>query len=466
MENSINNFRKGKDIVTFPTKYFKKDNQTLCVTLLGVMMKNNSKETFQNLVDFYLTVGIIGLDDVISASEEEIMNKILKQVHTYSIFFSESDNRWHTTIADLSKTSGRKSIARKKKGDLEKFLLEHYKIQLNTESSCQKTFNEIFILVENRKLEYIKNPEKLLSAQNTKIRNEYSYRRFFADTNFENKPVDTITKNDVEEICLFNLNRYNLKEKAFKDLCGILKSVFDMAYSEYWIADNIYQRMDFKHFKNMLSESLPPEKRMHSKEEISAILKSVQDKQTTNPKLSSAWALELQILMGLRRGELPPLTWDDIKDEYIDINKEQLTCGNDFITVNHTKNYKDRYFPLTDDLKDFLKRLKAMQDIYYPNSTYLFPSNTKSGVITNRAVYSVYQKICIKLGIKIQKDVIKGPHSFRRNGITDVVNTTNGNITMASELFGNTPNVAKQHYYTGTDLALATEVLNKRKLYE
>ena len=108
--------------------------------------------------------------------------------------------------------------------------------------------------------------------------------------------------------------------------------------------------------------------------------------------------------------------------------------GNDFVVVGHTKNYKNRYFPITNDLTDFLTRLKSMHDKYYPGSKYLFPADNKNGIITNRAVYSVYQKICKKLGIEKDEGIILGPHSFRRNAITDVVNATNGNIIMASAL--------------------------------
>ena len=50
-------------------------------------------------------------------------------------------------------------------------------------------------------------------------------------------------------------------------------------------------------------------------------------------------------------------------------------------------------------------------------------------------------------------------HAFRRNAITQVINQSNGNILMASKLFGNTPAVIKQNYYTGIDLEKAKEVL-------
>ena len=66
--------------------------------------------------------------------------------------------------------------------------------------------------------------------------------------------------------------------------------------------------------------------------------------------------------------------------------------------------------------------------------------------------------------IKISRAEIKGTHSFRRNAITDVVNSTGGNVVLASKLFGNSPEVACKNYYTGIDLNEALEALNNRKL--
>ena len=43
---------------------------------------------------------IITLDDVLNLTKEALMNKILKQVHPYSVYYSESDMRWHTYLKD------------------------------------------------------------------------------------------------------------------------------------------------------------------------------------------------------------------------------------------------------------------------------------------------------------------------------------------------------------------------------
>lgn len=420
----------------------------------------------KNLLEFYLKANYITLNDVMSLSEDMIMNKLLKEIHPYKIFFSEKENRWRTTINDTTKVSGRRSVARQNRKDLEKFLLEYYHLQLNNEQEeAAKTFKEIFQIVQQSKLEYIKTPEKRISAQNTSIKNQSDYKRYFSNTNFEETAIDKITKKDVEEICLLNLRRYNMKKKAFLALRGILKSVFDFAYSEYLINDNIYQRILFKKFNDMLIPDTPTSKRVHTPEEVSMFLEELHRKQKNRPKYSSYWALEMQILMGLRRGEIPPLRWnEDIHHLSISITREQLTDGGNYVIVDHTKNHKDRSFPVTEDLREFLERLKVMHDKYYPDSNFLFPADTPNGCITNNAVYLVYQGICQSLGIEIVKDEIKGPHSFRRNAITDVINSTNGNAVLASSLFGNSPDVARKNYYTGVDLAAAKEILDQRKI--
>ena len=93
--------------------------------------------------EFYINLDIIGLSDVLSFTEETIMNKILKQIHPYEIYFSESEQRWSTYIKDDSKLSGRKRIVRKQKRDLEKYLLQHYQLQLNRMKTY--TFENLYV---------------------------------------------------------------------------------------------------------------------------------------------------------------------------------------------------------------------------------------------------------------------------------------------------------------------------------
>ena len=119
-------------------------------------------------------------------------------------------------------------------------------------------------------------------------------------------------------------------------------------------------------------------------------------------------------------------------------------------------------FPLTGELTEFLTRLKAVHDGFYPDSSYLFSDESqKNKVINNHVVYRLYVRMCRNLGIEISREHTKGPHSFRRNGITRVCNASGGNMYLASQLFGNSPQSASRHYYTGINVNQARNVLDR-----
>lgn len=377
-----------------------------------------------------------------------------------------SDGFYHVYVEDTSKDSGRRQIKAKNLENLKEKVYQHEK---GIDGIARKTFKDAFQIVQKERIKYIKDPVKKLSVQNSITCIEYDYKRYFDGTDFEKMYVDNISKRDIESVCMHNLQRYDLSMKAFLSLRGIIKSVMSLAYEQYWIFDNPYTRINFKKYQHMVVRPLPSEERVHSEEEIELILKRVHEHQKKYPSRIPAYALELQLLMGLRRGEVPPLEWADVSSSFISITKEQLLVrkgpGNPkgyCIIVNHTKTYMNRKFPITKDIDDLLTRLKKVHFDYYPGSKYLFPSKTtENGVISNTAVYRMYSRFCNDLGIEISFNAKKGPHSFRRNGITKVANSPKGNILMASILYGNSVETASKHYYTGVNLQLAKELLEE-----
>lgn len=376
------------------------------------------------------------------------------------------DGYYRIYVKDLTKKSGRRQLFGKSLEELESKI---YAFEKGVTGSARHTFAEVYELFLEDKLRYVKAEDKLVSRQNTVNKNRSDYKRYFAGTEFETLYIDEISKNDVEGVLFFNLNRYSLRDKALGSLKGILRSAFTFAYEQYWIADNLYTRMNFNKFNGMLEQNVSNDKRVHSELEVKRILNVIHEYQNEKPTYMPAYALEMQILIGCRRGELAPLRKSDVLQEGISICREQISVKkfNDvpehWKIVEHTKTYKDRVFPITDSLQEFLTRLYVVLDKYYPKSDYLFPDNTELGVINNNTVYRLYYRICKRLGIKISREEIKGTHSFRRNAITDVVNATGGNVILASQLFGNSPAVAAKNYYTGVDTGTALTALNKRR---
>lgn len=375
-----------------------------------------------------LLLEMLKYDNLTSLDAREICKMIEKKEILSKYTFpakASKDGYFRIYVNDSSYKSGRKQIAAKSLEELKDKVYQH---KCGITDASSKSFKYIFELTQKEKLKYVKDKEKKLSLTNTIERIQRDYNRFFAGTDFEKMKIYEITNKD----------------------------------SEYLIKDNPYDRVNFKKFKDMFIKNVPIEDRMHSDEELFRMIDELHCKQQERPKYSSYWAMEFQILTGTRRGEIPPLTWEHIKEQYLIIEQSQITTGNTMHIVSHTKNYVKRRFPITDELNDFLKRLKERNEVYFPNSNFLFPANNELGTISNRAVYDVYVKLCKKLDIPRIKGIIRGPHSFRRNIITFITNATNGNIQMAASLCGNHTEVAQKNYYTGPDLESSKNILDMR----
>lgn len=397
-------------------------------------------------------------DKISSEDVREWKEKMRQEEYLSNITFPKkptSDGYYHVYVPDETKKSGRRAVKAKTLEDLK---AKVYKILRGPEP----TFKYVFNLTQEHKLDYIKDEEKRLSTENTIKKTDDTYKRFFSGTDFENIPVEDMTKQDVEEICLFNLRRYNLKRKGFMNLRSILRATFKYAYEQYWMLDDLYSRIDFKKFNTMLVRDTPIEHRAHTSKELELMREYIRKYQQDKPNYMPSYALELQMIMGLRIGEVSPLCWEDVTDEYICIRKEQIVVrANRNITtsyskiVNHTKTWKDRYYPRTREIDRVLSNIRSRSG----STGYLFKDHTDTGVISNKSIYQFYYRMCKYLGIELSKEFRKGTHSFRRNAITEVVNNSGGNFALAAELFGNSPQVAHANYYTGINISEARKVL-------
>lgn len=399
---------------------------------------------------------------------ENIMKNEILNTYTFPIKKS-SDGYYHINLPDKTKKSGRTQLKSKTLEELREKVIQH---DLGVESSLKKTFTDVFNLLQEQKTKYIKDAEKLFSVQNTISRNYSEFRRFFINNNttFAKMNIEEITPKDIEEIFCYNVKECELRPKGIASLKALLNQTFDYAFKQNLIRENPFLRVDFEKFRYMATSPVPIEQRAYTDDDLKKFLDYLHDKQEKQKNYLPAYALELQILTGLRRGEIPPLKWSDVTADYIHIHQEQLTIkkhGNvseHLEIVNHTKTHKNRKYPMSDDLKDLLKRLKSVHDRYYPDSAYLFPAKTENGVISNYIVYNLYRRMIKSLGYQQTDGVILGTHSFRRNAITRTVNASNGNLVLAAEMFGNSPEVIRSNYYTGLDIEDAKSVVNKIRL--
>ena len=324
----------------------------------------NEPTSFLNQQNFS---GNLSLEDLRELYKEMEKEQILSS-YTFPAKPS-SDGYYHVY---LPAAGGRKQIKAK---NLEKLKEKVYEYEKGVNGSTRKTFKDVFEAAQQEKLVYVKDEEKLVSVNNTICTVRSNYKRFFEGTAFETMFIDEISKTDIEKHCFAVLKKMDLKKRAFMNMRNILSSAFKLAYEQYWIFDNPYTRIDFKKYNDMLARDTAVHMRVHSSEDIDRMLDFLHQKQAAKPWYIPAYALELQIIMGLRRGEIAPLRWSDVKKNSIRICREQLTdkSNKGFVIVDHTKAYKDREFPLTTTLSEFITRLRAVHDEFYPTSPYLFP---------------------------------------------------------------------------------------------
>ena len=163
-------------------------------------------------------------------------------------------------------------------------------------------------------------------------------------------------------------------------MLSVLRAAFRYAFEEYLIQDNPFLWINISKYSNLLMTPTPISHRVHSDDEIQKMIDYIHDYQSGHPSYVPAYALELQMLMGLRRWEVAPLEWSDIHDDmYITISKERITVKksetNDkyrYVIVQHTKTFVDRQFPITEEIRSFLMRYKEVHDNYYIGKTQCF----------------------------------------------------------------------------------------------
>lgn len=366
-----------------------------------------------------------------------------------------SDGYYHINVKDNTKKGGRKQL---KARTLEELADKVYKHEKGISGRTRKTFREVFELVEERKLSLVKDEIKKEKAKRTSDRHRCDYRRYFDGTAFERMFVDEITEHDIEAVVEMNLTRYDLKKKALdNNMKSLLKSVFDLAFKQRWTDENVFLRVDFEQFKNMTEKSAPIRERMHSDEDIRRMKKYIAEKHRKDPGYLPAYALELQMEIGLRRGEVPTLSEKDIRTREIgDIKITSIKVNKELLRSNHidptTKTGKDREVILTQTALNIIEAVRFQKARKGWKTDNLFPAEktatNQSGVISYDAVADFYNRMCRKLGIDTDKDLMKGTHAFRRTVETNLRN--NGiNAQATGEYLGHDARVGDKHYYGG-----------------
>lgn len=165
--------------------------------------------------------------------------------------------------------------------------------------------------------------------------------------------IDKIRSTNVLDI----LELYIDKPRTYNLILLTLNQIFEFAIDEGYVSKNIVRKI--KPLK-----SLKKEKQPLTNDQIKLIEYSL----PLEPRLFIAYFL---ICTGLRREELIPLTYEDIKQDYICINKAVYFEHNQ-PKLKTTKNENSRNIPVLENIKPFLNG----HGLIFPNEKGLMMSET------------------------------------------------------------------------------------------
>lgn len=300
----------------------------------------------------------------------------------------------------LTRLDGR-LIKRKKLDDLEELIVEHYK------ANAEHTVYEVFEEWINNKLDY-----REIQRQ-TYDRYYADFKRFITDSVID-KDIKYIDEDLLEGFIRCTIRDMNLTAKAWGKLRLLLKGIFK------WGKKHDYTELNIVDFLNELELSPKIFKKRRFTDEESVFTDEEVDRLTATISLRDPSIINYGIVLafqtGLRVGELSSLTWDDIKDKYITVNKTEICYKNEKgstvyeVRDNAKTDAGDRNVIILNDAKDTLTKIKELN----PYGEYIFMRDGER--IKGKAFTKKLERLCGQLGI-----VVKSMHKARKTYATKLI---------------------------------------------
>lgn len=398
-------------------------------------------EILQYLVDNAIIDTAIVAQNIVMANRNELLSK-----HPYNIWLS-SDGYWKTKLK--GDDGNKRQIKRRTKSDLEDAIIEYYR----SHSLDDKTFKARFDI-------WVERQRNCARSDNTILKYQSDYRRFF-----DGYPLEQIDIRDIDEEILSQhfiqvLSDKKIPWRAFRDIIGYINGVFDKAVRDRMIEVNPCNYLDLEIYRKFCY--IPPVKttsqRTLSDDDTHTLLYNIRNPRAKNTNIICCFAIEMALNTGMRVGELAGLMWDDIiPDDGIMIirHSERYNRSTKESWVSTTKTGKERIFPLTNEIKDLLSRIKDYEsdrgwlgDYVFQDADGRVSKSKISDAMRNHTMSDAFTGI-------------KSIHAIRRT-FNSRLRCNGVSATIASSLIGNCERVNDRNYtYDISELAEKRRIIER-----
>ena len=349
---------------------------------------------------------IINIDEVRTVIEtmnrikiEQLINKALEE---RVIWQGEGkDKRWKF------KTNDGKLIAKTSKEAITKAYEEYIQ---SKEANVPKTFADLFEeWIEYR--EGLTGTSREQLSPSTLKRSKRDYKNYIKGTHFDNTNIDKINSLDCEKFLKEIIVKHKMTKQCAKNIASYLRGAFLYACKSDELNKN---PMDFVQLKPIIGfcevKNPSNDNRIFTEKEIAKLLSAIKLHEAASYYIQD-YAIELAILTGMRVGELAGFKWSCIHDDYIEIKYSERKFEyedkpTEYI-VGGTKNYKERTFPMTAELKELFNRIKDVQKAEGISSEFVFVN--ANGRVSSHSISCATNRRCEEAGIEL-----RGIHAIRR----------------------------------------------------
>ena len=390
-------------------------------------MDINSTNDIISMLSDALQNGIIDLTDVREKVEMNNRTQILAK-HKYSIKQGK-DGLWRTRVPDSTKKDGRKMIKKQTKEDVENAVIAYYR---ELENKASITFDDAY-------WKWRESQDQLVQ-DNSVVKYNTDYERFFKGTAFSQKTISKITEEDIKVFIHNTIKGLSLCKSATKSLFGYVRRTMESALINEYIQKAPMASLEAKQFYKYCtasSRSLKP-KVINGNEMKELNHRFYQDHQE-KPEYIPTYAVELASLTGMRAGELAGLRWNKVFDDYLLIDtSEKYNRKTKQYYIDTTKNQKVRKFPITPQIRELLETVKHIESENGFLCEWVFAN--ENGRLHAPVISSCAKNKCRQIGLDD-----KGIQAYRRTVNSRMRHNGVPRITTSS-LLGHTEEVNEQYY--------------------
>ena len=398
--------------------------------------------------------------DMIDKKERAIKKKLVQEVHVSrdgtprKFSYSQSKKLWYTIMPGSKK----RQIYAHTEAELYEKLFQTYGLVI-ADTSVYGIFTEAIL----QKSQTDNNNEETIN------RYRYDYSRFITEE-FARKDIRSLTGTDLKAYTQELVNRMHPAKKAFFKYKSVLNLIWDYAIEHEIVTTNpVKAIVNKRYYKSCEIEKPKSENKILSADEISSLkeyIRYMMERKNHDGYFINGYAALLSIETGMRAGELPALKWEDVKDTFIHIHAQQLTHvkegGKEYYYAPWTKNEREsttrcgRKFPLTENIRDILDELRAVQEEKGIISEFVFCHEDGEWIKTD-AYETCFRRMCRHLGFSVSNN-----HALRMSLNSNIFIPLGIPVAKRAELLGHSVETNLRHYSYATkdDLDDVCDLLN------